>query len=93
MDPRIAHLPVERISRRTFDRLLEYSCSEPTGVVMGKVWKRNIDAYPNRVEHQQPSPAPPPCWVICEYVSAGIGFYHVDHRRPEIIEDPNTTTN
>ncbi len=29
------------LTQKEFDEMLEYSCSVPTGVFIGKVWKRN----------------------------------------------------
>lgn len=41
------------MSKENFDRLAEYSCSVPTGVYPGKMWKRRVfflkryEAHPN----------------------------------------------
>jgi hypothetical protein len=40
------------MSQRDFDALHEYSCSTPTGVYPGKMWKRNNNAY--TTPRQQP---------------------------------------
>jgi hypothetical protein len=53
----------ERISRKTFESLPEYSCSLPTGAFVGKVWRRNDTAY-----HPDPAVRAVPEWLICEYV-------------------------
>lgn len=41
------------ITRQHFDSLLEYSASNPTGVVIGKQWKRCTRGK----------------WYLCEYIS------------------------
>lgn len=48
----------ERLSRRAFEALREYSCSIPTGVAVGKVWRcdRNFGTGKD------------PDWCIREYV-------------------------
>lgn len=75
--------PIETIQRSTFDGLLEYSCSLPTGVTPGKVWKCNVNAY------RPPVGTHPPEWVIREYVSNGDGTCRVEQRVPKIIDkDP-----
>ena len=72
-------LPVEKISRRQFDALLEYSCSSPTGVIPGKVWKRDLrfGLHTSRSK---------PVWVLCEYVAAGPDHCRTEFLRPEIVE-------
>jgi hypothetical protein len=42
-----------------FKGLLEYSCSLPTGVLIGKRWKRNLHAFC--------APGTPPRWLMGEY--------------------------
>lgn len=79
-DKRIAGLPVERIKRSTLDKLPEYSCSNPTGVIPGKVWKRNINAFD--LDHR----GEPPLWVLGEYVRAAPGECRTEWRVAEILE-------
>ena len=78
-DSWVDKLPVERISQATFNSLLEYSCSLPTGTTVGKVWKRNLHAYTR--------PRRDPLWVICEYVEhedpKRIG---IEYRKPEVTD-------
>jgi hypothetical protein len=38
--------------------LPEYSCSNPTGPKIGRMWKRNLTAYSGKKQ--------PPHWIICE---------------------------
>ena len=33
------------LTEQEFDELLEYSCTVPTGVYIGKQWKRKVDYY------------------------------------------------
>ena len=75
----LAKLPVERISRRTFDSLHEYSCTNPTGVYPGKVWKRDLRFGLHTKDSK-------PVWVLCEYVSSGPDHCRTEFRRPEIVE-------
>lgn len=46
-----------------FDGLAEYSCSMPSGVYIGKRWKRNDTAY-NHLRGLSPAPSR---WVMGEY--------------------------
>jgi hypothetical protein len=81
-DKRIAGLPVERIKRSTLDKLPEYSCSLPTGTIVGKVWKKNLNAFDPAHRGEAP------LWVICEYVECALpGQIGIDYRRAEIIDD------
>lgn len=50
------------ISREELRRLPEYSCTTPTGVIIGKRWRRDTHAYRDRLE---------PEWLIGEYVDIG----------------------
>jgi hypothetical protein len=78
IDPRLEGLPVERIKRRTFDRLYEYSCSMPTGVIPGKVWRRDLNfGTSDRTK----------CWVLGEYTTKDENTCYIEWRRPEIIEE------
>ena len=46
--------------RATFDELHEYSCSTPTGVYEGKMWKYNHAAYHKVPEHERDD-----SWYLC----------------------------
>lgn len=71
----MSKLPNEEMSQRAFDSLDEYSCSIPTGTIVGKVWKRDLNAYNDR----------PPEWIICEYVDIGSKIdIGIQYRRPVI---------
>jgi len=48
---------IVRFTTKAFDALLEYSCSLPTGVFIGKQWKRNLNFRTNK----------PPKWLLGEY--------------------------
>jgi hypothetical protein len=75
-------LPVERMSQKAFDSLRDYSCSNPTGVVIGKVWRRNLTAY-NAYKRLPPME---PLWIICEYVACDDpSMAATQYRRPEIV--------
>lgn len=49
------------LTQKQFDALLEYSCSQPTGVFDGKQWKCNVNAFNGH----------PAKWFLCEYVDDG----------------------
>ncbi len=74
-------LEAEHISRSAFDGLPEYSCSVPTGVYPGKVWRCNLNAFAPRIGTE-------PLWVIREYVADGPDHCSIDCRRPIITEAP-----
>lgn len=38
------------MTQETFDQLAEYSCSFPTGVYPGKMWKCNVGAFNHKVK-------------------------------------------
>ncbi len=66
-------LETEKISRKVFDSLPEYSISVPTGVFIGKVWKCDLNY--NMTNHD---------WVICEYVAVpNSNLARVEYRKPE----------
>lgn len=75
IDPRVAELEAEPISRATLEKLPEYSASFPTGVTIGKVWRRNLNAGRRA----------PPLWIVGEYVRDGVEGAIVQWRRAEII--------
>lgn len=80
---KLDHLPIERMSRRAFEGLGEYSCSLPTGQRIGKCWKINIHAY----NLAQGLPAKEPLWLIAEYVQhTEANKIGIDYRRIEIVE-------
>lgn len=55
-------LPLVTMDRREFDDLNEYSASYPTGVTLGKRWRRHDGAF-------DPScPQSEWTWLLCEYV-------------------------
>lgn len=73
---RVAALPPFPISRATFDALLDYSASLPTGVSDGKMWRANLIAYaPDASPVQIRIPRigltvvhhHPPVWVVRRY--------------------------
>lgn len=71
---------VEKIKRKVFESLLEYSTSNPTGTFVGKVWKRDLNVFRKN--------GPDPDWRICEYVDhPDPKLIGIDYRIPEIIED------
>lgn len=47
-----------RMAVKEFMELLEYSCSMPTGVVIGKRWRCNVTAFMGGLK---------PHWVMGEY--------------------------
>lgn len=51
------------IERKEFDRLPEYSCSLPTGTILGKVWKRRV---PYLIVEDEPCK-----WYLGEYYDDG----------------------
>ena len=55
---------VQVITKKDLKELPEYSMSDPTEVVIGKKWRRDIHAY--RFLHNLPPVEPE--WMICEYV-------------------------
>ncbi len=80
-------LPKERLSKKLFDSLPEYSCTNPTGVYPGKVWKRNLHASFWDWEGMKTTHAgEPPLWVLCEYVRSKPGHCRVECRVPVVVE-------
>jgi len=59
----------------------EYSCSEPTGIVYGKRWKKNVHAYNSAARGLEPA------WLMGEY-SAGTDptKYRTTYRRVHVVE-------
>lgn len=62
-------LPPLYITPREFDKLLEYSSTNPTGVTPGKRWKRHNDIFDQGFRARGGIPR----WVICEYREAPPG--------------------
>ena len=82
----LKNLPVKKISRKAFDSLYEYSCTNPTGVFPGKVWKRNLNAYTFGEMMTTPLRRPKrPLWILCKYVTTKPGFCGIEFQRPEIV--------
>ncbi len=70
----------EKISRKAFNKLLEYSCSLPTRTTIGKVWKkdRNFGSNTNVKD-----------WLICEFITDPQGdptMVGIEYRIPDIID-------
>lgn len=80
MDGEYAALPTETMSHAAFKSLPEYSCSVPTGVFVGKVWKCNLSAFRPRRQSE-------PQWVIREYVANGPDRCRIENRRPVIAQE------
>lgn len=70
-------LPVDKMSQKALDSIPDYSCSEPTGMTIGKMWKRDAHwHYPNLG----------PLWVVHEIVShSDPKFVRVLARQVEIV--------
>jgi hypothetical protein len=68
-------LPEEKISQKIFNSLPEYSISNPTGTMIGKVWKSDLNYFP--IDH---------LWVIKEYMNhpTNPDLVKIDLRRPVI---------
>jgi len=60
-----------RMSRATFDLLPEYSCSKPTGVYEGKMWKRHDGSF----DQEFLARGGKPTWLLCWY---GVCDEHTD---------------
>lgn len=68
---RFAQWPVVQMSQRELDNLPEYSASLPTGVRIGKRWKRDVHFRPGPRRHQ-------PAWLLCEYTVSALGPAYCD---------------
>lgn len=84
-------LPELELTRGEFDGLGEYSCSLPTGVRIGKRWKRNLNAYVSEYAHLDffdGAPAvivQPEVWVVGEYCAGTRpGYADVRWYRPVV---------
>lgn len=51
------------MSRKTFEELLDYSMSMPTGAYEGKMWKRQYGCW----EYGRWKPEEPEMWQLCWY--------------------------
>lgn len=73
------------LTQKELDELSEYSCSEPTGIVYGKRWKKNVHAYNPAARGREPA------WLMGEY-SAGTDptkyrtQYRTQYRRVQVVE-------
>lgn len=78
----IAKLPELPITEKQLHDLPEYSSSVPTGITIGKRWKRNPWYFDKASSDLRPEQ-----WVVCEYVPhedpglVGFAYY-----RPRIVE-------
>lgn len=59
-------LPPMRLSMTQARALLEYSASNPSGVTVGKMWRRHNGAF----DHRFIAAGGKPRWVICRYEEA-----------------------
>jgi hypothetical protein len=76
----MSDLKKERMSRKAFESLPEYSLSNPTGTIVGKVWRRDTNWHRTR--------GPEADWIVCEYVShPNPDFVGIDYRTPEIVDE------
>lgn len=72
----------ERISRKVFDSLPEYSISLPSLTTIGKVWKCDRNFYRQN--------GPDPDWMICEFVDhPDPKLVGIEYRIPEIYDEPS----
>jgi hypothetical protein len=73
-------LPQEKISRKAFDSLPEYSMSNPTGAFPGNVWKRDLNWH----RHHGADPN----WIICEFVDHPTDktLLRIEYRRPVVAD-------
>jgi len=77
----LSELPTVQLTRELFDKLGEYSCSLPTGVIIGKAWKRKVNYYDERDG-----------WLLGEYESHPDPTKAIIRwSRIEIIERPMAT--
>jgi len=69
------------LTQKELDEMSEYSCSEPTGIVYGKRWKKNVHAYNPAARGREPA------WLMGEY-SAGTDptKYRTQYRRVQVVE-------
>lgn len=72
----VRSLPPYEITREAFSALLDYSCSNPTGTTVGKVWRANLMSHnPSARPVQMVFPREglvirwehPPLWIIKQY--------------------------
>lgn len=58
-------LPILKLTRREFEELRDYSATMPTGVIIGKRWKRLDGCFDQRFLRAGGKPR----WVVGEYVT------------------------
>lgn len=75
MTPHIRKLPPLRLTPQEFNKLLEYSASLPTGMTIGKRWKRLDGAH----DHDFVKRGGTPAWMIGEYAA------HEDPKKVRIL--------
>jgi len=81
----IKNWPAMKLTAAEFNALPEYSATEPTGVVEGKLWRR-LDGL-----HDDRCPKHMRVWMICKYQNlrpgkqAGTTDYEVARFRPVIV--------
>jgi hypothetical protein len=61
--------PEEVISKEELRKLLEYSCTLPTGTIIGKRWRRNV--LEPKIHHGVLPRGTPAEWMIGEYYDIG----------------------
>jgi hypothetical protein len=77
---------IARMSQHTFDELAEYSCSIPSGVYEGKMWKRHDGAHDPRCKPEDRK------WMLMWFgPSADPDKCSINHRLIEILGTANET--
>lgn len=61
LDLRVRDLEPVELLQTKLDELGEYSCSIPTEMMIGRQWKRNLNAFDPLRKGLDP------LWVVCEY--------------------------
>lgn len=75
-------IKVTFIKQKSLDELPEYSCTIPTGKIIGKKWKRDI----NFSLYGQKRGTTLPDWYVCEYVKhEDPGLIGITHKKAIII--------
>lgn len=75
------------MDRATLDSLLEYSCTVPTGVVLGKRWKRGYCECVDSGLRNYGSCKTHDTWHLGEYVPGGSGHALIKWREILIVEN------
>jgi hypothetical protein len=67
------------MTRETFQKLAEYSASNPTGAYEGKMWRRHDGLFDERFKVRGGVPE----WLLCWYGESeiGPGFVSNNHRK------------